>query len=63
MAKSPYKYYSVYKRRTDTPVFIHGTSSECMRAMGVTQATFYAYVSHNRLGSRVCKYEIIVEED
>ena len=55
------KYYSVYNRKTEMPVFIHGTSDECMRAMGVKPRSFYSYVSHNLRNSRDCKWEIIVE--
>lgn len=58
----PYRYYSVYNRKTDLPVFVHGTSVECMRAMGVRPRTFYSYVSHNQRKSRICKYEIIGED-
>ena len=61
MSQVPYKYYSVYGRKTDLPVIIHGTSLECMRVLGVSQATFYCYVSHTRNGTRKGKYEIYVD--
>ena len=63
MSSGRSKYYSVYLCKTDMPVIIHATSRECARAMGVTYATFRCYASHNRLGTRKCKYEIYVDED
>ena len=63
MPRRQYKYYSVYNRKTDFPVIIHGTTSECMRIMGVSQATFYCYVTHTRNGTRKCKYEIFVDRE
>lgn len=56
-----YKYYSVYNRKTDEPVYIHGTSHECAKAMGVTRSTFLCYVTRNRQGKQ-CKYDIYVDE-
>lgn len=56
------KYYSVYNRKTDMPVMIHGKIEECMRIMGVSKATFYIYATHTRNGSRKCKYEIYVDD-
>lgn len=58
-----YTYYSVYNRRTDQPVFIHGRARECAKAMGVTLATFWHYVTRNRTGFLPCKYEIIVDDE
>lgn len=63
MPKGVYKYYSVYRRKTDMPVIIHARSSECQRVIGVSQSTFYCYVTHTRNGTRKCKYEILVDED
>ena len=63
MAKQQYKRYSVYDRKTDLPVIIHGTTGECMQAIGVSRATFWCYVTHTRHGTRKCKYEIYVDED
>ena len=63
MARGPFKYYSVYRRKTDMPVIIHATTRECMKIMGVSQATFWCYVSHTRNGTRKCKYEIYVDEE
>lgn len=63
MAKRQYKHYSVYNRKTDLPVIIHGKTSECMRTLGVSRATFYSYVAHTRNGTRKCKYEIFVDEE
>ena len=63
MTRRPYRYYTVYLRKTDMPVIIHGTSRECMQAIGVSMATFYCYVTHTRNGTRKCKYEIYVDED
>ena len=58
-----FKYYSVYNRKTDEPVYIHGTSAECIKAMGVTLSTFQNYVTRNNTGFKPCKYEIIVDEE
>ena len=59
----PRKYYSVYNRKTDLPVFVHGRASECCEAMGVTRATFYHYRTRNKTGFLPCKYEIIVDDE
>jgi hypothetical protein len=56
-----YKYYSVYDRKTDTPVFIHGTARECAKAMGVTRNSFYCYMTRNRRGEP-CRYDIYVDD-
>lgn len=63
MPKNQYKRYSVYVRKTDLPVIINGTTSECLRVMGVSRATFYCYVTHTRHGTRKCKYEIYEDEE
>ena len=63
MGRNPYKHYSAYNRKTDMPVIIHGTTRECMRALGVSESTFYCYVTHTRTGRRKCKYEIYVDEE
>lgn len=57
-----YKYYSVYNRKTDAPVYIHGTSVECAAAMGITRSTFLCYVTRNRQGKQ-CKYDIYIDEE
>lgn len=56
------QYYSVYDRKTDQPVIIHGTAPECAKAMGVTRNTFYHYVTRNNTGFMPCKYEIFVDD-
>ena len=63
MSRGYFKYYSVYRRKTDMPVIIHGNTLECMEAAGISQATFYTYVSHTRYGTRKCKYEIYEDEE
>lgn len=63
MKRSQRKYYSVYNRKSDLPVIIHGRTSECLQVMGVSRATFYCYVTHTRNGTRKCKYEIFVDEE
>ena len=63
MASKPFKYYSVYNRKTEEPVIIHGSTLECCKALGVTVSTFYCYVSHGNTGYRKGKYEIFVDED
>lgn len=62
MPKGFINHYSVYRRKTDMPVVIHGTVWECLKVMGVSQATFYCYVSHTKYGTRKCKYEIFIDE-
>jgi hypothetical protein len=59
---APHTYYSVYNRRTDQPVIIHGMARDCAKAMGVTPATFYHYITRNRTGFLPCKYEIVTDE-
>ena len=63
MTKQRFKYYSVYRRKTDMPVIIHARSKECLSILGVSLATFYTYVSHTKNGTRKCKYEIYVDEE
>jgi hypothetical protein len=62
MAKVPYRYYSVYERRTDKPVVIYGTAKECAKVMGVTMTTFYIYVTRTRKGFGKRKYDIYVDD-
>lgn len=56
-----YVYYSVYNRKTDAPVFIHGTMPECIAVMRVKPATFYHYLVRNRKGTK-CKYDIFKDD-
>lgn len=56
-----YRYYSVYDRRTDEPVFIHGTADVCASAMGVKLSTFYQYITRMRKGEHRKKYDIVEE--
>ena len=51
MSRGFVKHYSVYRRKTDMPVIIHGTTLECMKAAGISQATFYCYLTHTRNGT------------
>jgi hypothetical protein len=62
MARGPVKHYSVYKRRTDEPVVIHGTALECIKVMGVTMTTFYIYVTRTNKGIKKRKYDIYVDD-
>ena len=55
--------YSVYNRRTDMPVYIHGTAAECSAAMGIGVKTFYTYILRARKGCPHKKYEIFIDED
>lgn len=63
MSRGFVNYYSVYNRKTDMPVIIHGNTLECIKAMGVSQATFYTYLSHTKHGTRKCKYEVYEDEE
>lgn len=63
MSRGYNNYYSVYHRKTDMPVIIHGNTLECIAAMGVSQATFYTYLSHTTHGTRKCKYEVYKDEE
>lgn len=56
-----YNYYSVYNRKADEPVYIHGTARQCSKAMKVKESTFYHYINRNRTGRQRCKYEIFEE--
>ena len=56
-----YRYYSVYNRKTDEPIFIHGTAVRCAEAMGVKKSTFYQYVTRMRKGEYRKKYDIVEE--
>ena len=63
MPGRPRNYYSVYNRKTDEPVVIHGRAKECAKAMKVTLATFWHYVTRNNTGFLPRKYEIVVDEE
>ena len=55
------RYYSAYNRRTDEPIFIHGTAEVCARAMGIQVRSFYQYVTRMHRGTYIGKYDIIEE--
>ena len=38
------KRYSVYNRRTDMPIIIHGTSLQCAKALDIDVRSFYSMV-------------------
>ena len=57
------KYYSVYDRRTDMPVIIHGTASECMKATGLARNTFYGCVGRTRKGIKRGHYEVFADDE
>lgn len=57
------KYYSVYARGTDRPIFIHGTAEECCKALGINTRSFYKQIWRARHGRPSLKYEIITDED
>ena len=40
--------YTVYDNRTDTPVALCATSNDCAKAMGITVASFYTYLTKSR---------------
>lgn len=42
--------YTVYDNRTDFPVIVGGTATECAKAMNMTVATFYCTVARARIG-------------
>lgn len=59
--KLPYRrHYSVYLRKTDEPVIIHGLASECAAAMGITKSSFYRYMCRDT-ESYGRKYEVFVD--
>ena len=43
--------YTVYDNRTDFPVIVGGTATECAKAMGLTIESFYCAVSRARSGA------------
>jgi hypothetical protein len=58
------KYYSVYEVGTDRPICIHGTGSECAKAMGISVQSFWHYLVRIRTGKRVPKkIEIFQDEE
>lgn len=64
MGSKPRNYYSVYNRRTDQPVIIHGMARECMAATGLKSRSFYNYVTRTRHNcQRGRKYDIFVDEE
>lgn len=62
MAKAPYGRYSVYRRKTDAPVVIYGTTQECMDILGVTRNTFYIYVTRTNKNYPNRRYDIYVDD-
>ena len=55
-------YWSVYRKKDDKPIFIHGTQEECAKAMGIKTSSFKAMASNQRNGKRCgsrSKYEIV----
>lgn len=63
MARRQYKHYSVYERRTDRPIMIHGTAAECIKATGLTPPTFYSYISKTKSGTTKRRYDVYVDDD
>jgi hypothetical protein len=57
--------YSVYDRRTDQPIVIHGTAHHCAAVLGVRLKTFYVYISRARKGRPGApqKYEIFTDDE
>jgi hypothetical protein len=59
--------YSVYRRKDDSPVIIHGTRIQCAKAMGISESSFDEYASRQRHGVLHCtprrKWDIIREEE
>lgn len=53
--------YSVYNRKTDQPIFIHGTAAQCAKALGITVRTFYKQIGRSRVGLAPQRYEIIID--
>lgn len=55
--------YSVYRRKDDQPVCIHGTRVQCAKAMGIKVGSFDSYASRDRHGrpKRIRKWIIIRE--
>ena len=54
--------YSVYYRKTDTPLIIYATSKECAKAMGITLHSFYRYICRIKQGIGVRKWEVFVDD-
>jgi hypothetical protein len=60
----PYKYYSVYIRKTDEAVVIHAKAEDCLKAIGLKMRTFRTYTTMTRNNyKRGRKYDIFVDEE
>ena len=58
------KHYSVYERKTDKPIVIYGTPTECAKALGITRSSFYCKIARQRSGMhQPQKYEIFEDEE
>lgn len=59
------RWYSVYSRRDDMPIIIHGTSRECAEALGITVNAFYRMVSRtrNRKPDASRRYFVYIDDD
>ena len=58
--------YSVYRRKDDSPVMIHGTRAECAKAMGIKMKSFDEMASRQLKGKRFggeTKWEIVKDEE
>ena len=56
------KHYSVYNRRTDMPLIIHGTAAQCAEFLGITIKSFYSIVMRQRKGQEAKKIEVFIDE-
>ena len=63
LVKQPYRRrYSVYRKGTDEPIVINGTSEQCAAAMSITTNSFYRYLVRSEHGIKGRKYEIFVDD-
>jgi len=57
-----YKRYSVYDAKSDLPVIVYGTSTECAKAMGITRNSFFRYICRMKSGIRLRKWLVYEDE-
>ena len=57
------KRYSVYHKKTDSPLIIYATAQECADAMGIKKNSFYRYIVRMRGGKIKLRKWAVYEDE
>jgi RNA polymerase subunit RPABC4/transcription elongation factor Spt4 len=55
--------YSVYHNKTEQPVIIYATATECAKAMGIKTNSFYRYICRMRSGKNRQRKWLVYEDE